>query len=138
MEFETLYVHLRIKDEILVGTYKKGLSINLAVAEEIVRNRIAFTGGKKMPALIFSEGVLHMDKPAREFLASAAGTEGLSAAAIILNSVFSSMMGRLFLKINKTPLPVKTFNSVPKAEKWLQQFIIESSKKEEWINDSRK
>ena len=125
MELDTPFVHISIKDKILVGTYKKNLRINLEIAKEIVRARLSFTGGKKMPSMIISQGVISMDKPAREYLASDEAIVGLAASAIVVNSPFSSFLGSFFLAVNKTKMPVKIFADIPSAEKWLQQFIIE-------------
>ena len=123
MEFDTPYVHLRIKDKILVGTYKKNIRINLEIAKEIVRARLSFTGNRKMPSLIISQGIVTIDKPAREYLSSDEATVGLVASAILVNSKFSSFLGNFFLNVNKTKMPVKIFSDISNAEKWLQQFI---------------
>jgi hypothetical protein len=123
MEYDTPFVHLRIKDNMLIVSYRKNLIINLDVAQKIVLQRQSFTRGQKMATIIFSQGVTSIDKPARDFLASSKGTEGLSASAIIVNSPFSRSLGNFFLMVNKTSIPVKLFSSISQAEKWLQQFI---------------
>lgn len=123
MELDTPYVHLRIKDKILVGTYKKNIRINLEIAKEIVRARLSFTGNRNMPSLIISQGIVTIDKPAREYLSSDEATVGLVASAILVNSKFSSFLGNFFLTVNKTKMPVKIFSDISIAEKWLQQFI---------------
>ncbi len=124
MEFDTPYVHLRIKNNILVGTYKRGIHINLEAAKTIVQSRIFFTGNKPMPSLIISHGIISMDKPARDYLASAEATAGLVASAIVVGSPFSAFLGRFFLKVHKPgTMPVKIFSNLSSAEKWLQQFI---------------
>lgn len=104
-------------------SYKTGLHINREIAHEIVSARLSFTEGKKMAAMLISQGVISMDKPAREYLASDEATEGLLATAIIVDSSFSSFLGNFFLMVNKTKMPVKIFYDIPLAEKWLQQFI---------------
>ncbi len=124
MDNDAAYIHFAITDGILICTYKKGLRINLEVAKKIVTERIAFTKGKKVPALILSQGVISMEKPAREYFASTEGIEGLAASAIVVNSAFSSALGNFFLIVNKTKLPVKIFANVRRAEKWLQQYIV--------------
>ena len=120
---ETPYVHLRVKDDILVGTYKKNVHIDLAIAKEIVRTRKSFTRGKMMPSLIMSEGVVSIDKAAREYFVSEEATEGLSATAIIVKTAFSRFLGNVFMQLNKSPMPVRIFSSMVQAEIWLQQFI---------------
>ena len=120
---ETAYVHLRIKDSILIGTYKKDVRITFDIAKEIVRTRISFTRGTQMPALILSEGVISIDKAARDYLVSPEATHGLSAAAIITQSAFSSFLGNLFLQLTAGNIPVKIFRKRTRAKKWLQQFV---------------
>jgi|SRR2546423_13159933 hypothetical protein len=121
-ELDTAHVHLLIKDGILIGTYKKGLKINLQIAKEIVETRIGFTNNKLMPALIYNQGVISMDKGAREYFSSDEGVRGLKAAAIILDSPFASFLGNFFVFVNKTKMPVRIFSSTPTALKWLKKF----------------
>ncbi len=119
---DTPYVKLEIKDNILYGTYKKGLKINLEIAKSIVSSRLEFTGGKDMLAVIYNQGVISMDKAARDFLASDAGTRGLKAAAMMLDSAFSSFLGNFYLSVNKPPMPVRIFTNTEAAVKWLRRF----------------
>lgn len=120
---ETAYVHLRVKDDILTGTYKKNVHIDLAIAKEIVRTRKSFTRGKIMPSLILSEGVVSIDKAAREYFVSQEATDGLSATAIVVRTAFSRFLGNVFMQLNKSPMPVRIFSTQAKAEIWLTQFI---------------
>lgn len=122
-ELDTSYVHLKIKEGIIIGTYKPGLEINLEVAKEIVRVRLTFTEHKSMPALINGQGVVSMDKEARDFFSSKHGIKGLKAAAIIVESPFSSFLGNFFLWVNKTRLPVKLFTNSSSALNWLKKFV---------------
>lgn len=124
MEFDTNFVHLLIKDKILVVTYKSGLHITREIAQKIVTDRLSFTEGKELAAMIISHGVISMDKPAREYLASEEGTKGLTATAIIVDSSFSRSLGNFFLIVNKTKMPVKIFSNIPMAIKWLQKYIV--------------
>jgi hypothetical protein len=124
MELDTRYVHLLLKDDILIGTYKKGLHINLEIAQEIVRTRISFMEGKKIPAMIITKGIIGISKPARDYLSSKEGTEGLVASAIIAGASFNNLMGNFFLKVHKTAMPVRIFSDKLHAEKWLKKFIV--------------
>ena len=124
MELDNQFINFKIRDKILVCTYQQGLSINQLIASEIVRKRIAFTGKRKFATLIISRGVVTVDKPAREYLSSVHGTEGLLASAIVVDSAFGSFLGNFFLAVNKTSMPVKLFTSELRAEKWLKKFIV--------------
>jgi hypothetical protein len=120
--YDTPHVLLEMKDGILFGTYKRGLKMNIDVAHAIVADRLAFTKGKTVPAIIFNQGVISMDKPARDFLASAEGTKGLTAAALILDSPFSSFLGNFYLSVNKPPMPVRIFTNDQAAVKWISKY----------------
>ena len=120
---DTPYVYYEVKDNILIATYKKGNRINLDIAKKIVEDRLKFTGNKSMAVLVYNHGVLSMDKEARDYLSSAAGSQGLKAGAIILDSAFTSMLGNFFLSVSKPVIPAKLFTNVSQAIKWLQKFI---------------
>ena len=120
---DTPYVYYEVKDGILIATYKKGNKINLDIAKKIVEDRLKFTGNKSMAVLVHNHGVLSMDKEARDYLSSAAGSQGLKAGAIILDSEFTSMLGNFILSVSKPVIPAKLFTNVSQAMKWLQKYI---------------
>jgi hypothetical protein len=122
MNQEEKYVHLEIEESILIGTYKKGLRITLPIAKSIVESRLKFTNNEEMPALVYNQGVVSMDKLARDFLSSIDGVKGLKAGAIILDSPFTSLLSNFFIKVNKPKIPARTFTSKAAALKWLEQF----------------
>lgn len=117
-------VHLLVRDKILEVSFKPGLHINRKIAEKIVRDRLFFTHGKPMPAIIISQGLISVDRQAREYLSSEHGTIGLLGTAIIVDSTFSTFIGNFFISVNETNMPARIFSSIPQAKKWLQQFIL--------------
>lgn len=119
---DTPYVNFQIKDSILHATYKKGIKINLDIAKKIVESRLEVTNGVIYPVVIFNQGVISMDKGARDFLASKDGTKGVKAAAMMLDSAFSSFLGNFYLSVNKPPMPVRIFTNTKAAISWLQKF----------------
>lgn len=121
-ELDTPYVYFRIENNILFATYKKGITIDLEIAREIVATRLHFMQGKVMPVIVFYAGTAIINKPAREFFASPAGNEGLSAGAIIMDSPVASVLGNFFLAITKPSIPAKTFTKVAKALEWLKKY----------------
>ncbi|MGC4102352.1 DUF7793 family protein [Ferruginibacter sp.] len=123
MEHENPYVHLYIKDQILVGDYKEKLHINLEIAKEIVKWRLEFTGGKPMATMILSHGITSMDRPARTYLSSPEATVGLIATAIVIDSEFQRIVGNFFIAVNRTAMPVRLFKNPASAQKWLKKFI---------------
>jgi hypothetical protein len=119
---ETPYIDFEISHGILIGTYKPNILITLKHAKEIVASRIAFMDGRDMPILILNQGIIKMDKDARDYLASAEGIKGLKCAAILINSNFISITVNFFLKVTKPKLLVKTFTDKEEALYWLQDF----------------
>jgi hypothetical protein len=120
---DTAAVYLEINNGILIGTYKPNIKITLKLAKEIVATRLSFIENKPIPALVLNQGVIKMDKDARDYLSSPEGTAGLKCAAILINSNFIAFTVNFFLKVTKTNIPVKTFTDKKEALTWLQQFV---------------
>ncbi len=119
---DTPYVTFDIQESILRATYKKGIKITLPIAKEVVEARLKLTIDKNYLAIVYNQGVVSMDKPARDFLASPDGTKGLKAVAMMLDSAFSSFLGNFYLSVNKPPMPVRIFTNTGAAIKWLHKF----------------
>ncbi len=122
-ELDTPYVHFELKDSLLIAVYKKGIRINLPMAQQIVQSRLAFTGPKRLLVLILSEGGIRIDKAARDYMASEAGTEGLIAAAMVPNNSFDWALGSFFLYIRKPAMPTRVFYNRDTALQWLKKFV---------------
>ena len=125
MMMETPYVHYEVREALLIATYKKGVRIDLSVARQIVRDRLALTDGRPKVALVYNLGVISMDKEARDFLSSPAGNRGLQAGAIVLDSPYSIALSNFFLRVNKPNIPSRIFRDTGAALAWLQPFLEE-------------
>ena len=119
---ETPYVSFEIENGILIATYKPSIKISLKFAKEIVATRLSFIDKPSMPTLVLNQGVIKMDKDARDYLASSEGIAGVKCAAILINSNFISITVNFFLKVTKTKLLVKTFTDKKEALTWLSGF----------------
>lgn len=122
MHFENSQIHMVVEDGILIATYKAGLKMTIDDARHIVNERLKLLDGKSLPVLIIDSGVVSMDKSARDFLSSDEGIGGLSAAAIIENSLFSKMLINFFLRLTNPKIQVKAFNNKTEALKWLKSL----------------
>jgi hypothetical protein len=120
---KTEFIDYKLENGIVIASYREGLNIDLEIAKTIVEMRLAFTKDKAYPVLINSQGVVSMDKAARDFFSSAEGIRGLKAAGILVHFPFSSFLGNFFLWVNRTRLPVKIFSSYQAAVDWLMQFV---------------
>jgi hypothetical protein len=119
---ETASVFFEIENGILIATYHPHVRISLKQAKEIVAERLAFIEHKAMPTLVLNQGIIKMDKEARDFLSSEAGIAGIKCAAILVNSNFASLTVTFFLKITKPKLLVKTFTEKKEALTWLSKY----------------
>lgn len=81
------------------------------------------TEQKKAFVLIDLNNVKSVEKQARDFLASDATANHVSAAALVAQTMISKVLGNFFLGINKPPMPVKLFNSKEAGMEWLKQVI---------------
>jgi len=119
---DTSYVYLELHDDLLIGTYKKGLKINLEIAKEIVKARLEFTDHKPKLTLALNQGVVSMDKKARDYLSSDEGVRGVIAGAIVLDSPVGSFLGNFYLSVSKPKVPARIFTKREDAIKWLSKF----------------
>src|SRR6187455_665021 len=99
-KIDTPYVLYEIRDNILIATYKKDVKIDLDIARKIVSDRRAVMGNKSMPVMVLNQGVISMDKEARDYLSSPDANRGLIAGAIISDSVFTSILSNFFLSVS--------------------------------------
>jgi len=118
---DTQFVYLEIADGIVIVTYKKGITITLDVAKEIVRTRMEFTSNTLYPMLVLDEGVVSAEKSARDYFSNE-GTKGLTAGAFVLKSVYSTFLINFYLKVTNPKVPFKIFTDKGKALEWLGQF----------------
>jgi len=120
---ETPYVRYEVREGLLIATYKEGVRIDLAVARQIVADRLALSGGRPMVALVYNLGVISMDKEARDFLSSPSGNQGLRAGAIVLDNAFNIALSDFFLTVNRPNIPSRIFRETAEALAWLQPFL---------------
>jgi hypothetical protein len=119
---DTPYVHYELQRDLLIAKYKKDLKVNLDIAKEIIKERHEFTDHQPVVVLVYNQGVVRMDKKAREFLSSGDGVKGVIAAAIVVGSPFTSFMANFFVSVNKPKMPAKVFSDAEDAIKWLNKF----------------
>lgn len=119
---DTPYVHFELQDDLLICTYKKGLRLNLDMAKEIVKARLEFINYEPKLVLIYNQGVVSMDKNARDYLSSDEGISGAIAGAIVLDTPFGSFLGNFYLAVTKPKIPLRIFSKKEAALKWLDKF----------------
>jgi hypothetical protein len=121
-QLDTSYAEFKIQDGVLCMSYKKGLMITQKIAREIVETRLNFSNHEYFPLLIIDQGIIGMDKSARDHLSSKEGTSKITASALVLNTVYSRVLGNFFIKLTRPTIPVRIFNDKAKAMEWLQAY----------------
>ena len=96
----TAIARMEIIDNILYATYLPGAVITIDTAKELIRKRLEYTGGVPYVSLVTYEKVQSVDKAARAFFAKE-GAEGIIAAALLVNSVYTEFLGNFFLRMTK-------------------------------------
>jgi len=79
--------------------------------------------GKRVPVLVDITEVKGADREARAYLASEEAAIVQCAAALIVGSPLSKIVGNFFLGLNKTKFPTRLFTSEKRAVRWLNTFV---------------
>lgn len=119
---DTPYVFLELEDDILTATYKKNRKLSLDQVKEIIRTRLDFTEGKPHRVIIYNQGVVTMEKSARDYLSTGDGIQGIVATALIMDTAFGLFLASFFVKVGNPKMPVKVFTKKEAALKWLDKF----------------
>ena len=123
---DTPHLHLELINGIIYFRHKPG-EIDLQTAQTIVSDRLRFFDGQSYPMLVTGEGLTNITKEARHYLVDK-GTQGVVAAAMVTDSVFSTFLGNFFVRVYPPPMPVRLFNKELPAAEWLQQFVSTKEK----------
>lgn len=118
---ENDYIRLELKNGILYSTYKTD-TISLEAAKSVVSLRKKYTLSKNYPNLISGMNLSKISKDARDFLSSPAGTDGVSAGALLSKSSFQAAFANFFLMVAKPKIPTKLFTDEKEALQWLDQY----------------
>ena len=119
---ETSYGKVWLEGDILIGTFTEKLVIDLTIARDMVKDRLAVAGEKAYAILVEIDKVKGVDNSARNYLASAEGTHNLKAAAFVGTSYVSRIIGNIFMTFNKPLIPTRLFTDKEEALRWLKQF----------------
>jgi hypothetical protein len=81
-------------------------------------------GGRRCrPVLVDMRRAKSMDRGARSYYAGPETARVQCAAALIIESPLTRVIGNFFLGLNKPLLPTRLFTSEPEAMAWLRTFV---------------
>ena len=113
--------------DMIFGVYAPKLEIDLAIAQELIENRLSFMDGKPAYALIDFTNVKSVTKEARDYMNKPeGGLRGILAGAFLSNNVVATMFINLYLKVSKPPVPARFFTNREEALKWLKGVRLAS------------
>jgi hypothetical protein len=110
----------------IFGIYSPKLEIDINIAKELIDNRLDFTQGKPVFALIDFTNVKSVTKEARDYMNDpVAGLKGLLGGAFLSNNVVATLFVNLYLKVSHPTIPAKFFTSKTDAINWLMKIKSE-------------
>lgn len=118
---ENPYIIVWEEGGIIMGVFKSDIILDLEGARQAVKLRKTLTKNKEYPLLADIRNIKNATKEAREYMGSKDAGEGISKAAIIIDSNISMVIGNLFLALNKPETPTKLFTEKSAAIKWLNE-----------------
>jgi hypothetical protein len=87
---------------------------------EIMRN---LANGRRLPALVDLRGIKSTTREAREFYGCDEYAKVVCAAALVVGSSVSRVVGNFYLGLNRGVYPIKLFTDEAVALEWLKRFL---------------
>jgi hypothetical protein len=97
-----------------------GTKYTLADTRESSAGIVKLSEGQRRPLLADARDLKSVDLAARN---ETAAFEEVMAAAMLIDSAVSRMIGNIFLSTKKTSFPVRLFTSEAEAVEWLKEFL---------------
>lgn len=112
--FEDGYLEFRVKKDSLLEPEDLWLSR---------KQSLEYAPEKKFAVLMEAQDFFQIGTETRRVAASQEYCEGMLAVALCSNNLSLKILGSLYIKINRPPVPTKFFDDRNKAEAWLKTFI---------------
>jgi len=120
--FENEHIKTFIEDGVLYMEYKQSGMLTLEVVKEAITERLKIANGTVLPIFVDFRKPHGATKEAKIYLSSDKGIEGLSACAVMINSVMGMVAFNFYMTFDAPPRPIKAFVHKEKALLWLNQF----------------
>jgi hypothetical protein len=116
---------VKYNDGIVFITYAEDVIVTLEMAKELVQKRKELSNYTLSPGLVDGRFVKEVTKDARDYFGSSEGEELVSAAALVVGSVFTKSIANFLINFSfkKVKVPVKMFNDMDEALVWLKNFV---------------
>ncbi len=111
------------KDGIFYCVLKQDSDVTLEEARKVVAKMKEMNGGLARPTLVDIRSIRSISREARAFFAGVENAEVQKAAALIVSSSISRIVGNFFIGLNKPIVPTKLFTSEVDALNWLKDYF---------------
>lgn len=105
----------------LVG--EVGATQELADAQENVRLAMRLVGTTRRPVLVDMRAVKYIERDARAYYASDAGTMNAAAVGVVVESQITRMLANLVLAMARPGTPRRLFTDTTVALDWLTRYV---------------
>ena len=116
---------VREEDGLLVIEYPPGARVDLAIAQSTYRRRralLAASGRKKHRIIIHGSRIVSFDYAAYRLSASRELSGTVTAAALVCSSMLERQMASFFVHMFKPHYPIRIFEDMETARRWLSNF----------------
>ncbi|MFZ5723342.1 MAG: hypothetical protein ACOY33_06740 [Pseudomonadota bacterium] len=113
------------EDGFLIIEYPPGARVDLSIAHSTFRRRrelMAAAGKRRQRIIIHGSRIVSFDYDAYRFSASREVSETVIAAALVCSSALERYMSSLFVNMWKPQYPVRVFDDMASARRWLATF----------------
>jgi hypothetical protein len=100
-----------------------GAEVTLADAKETMAAYLKLNKGKRRPLLVDTKTMKSLAREARHFYAGEQAAKVASAAAIIIGTPVSRVLGNFYLGLSNPHLPSRLFTSEDEALEWLKGYL---------------
>jgi len=97
--------------------------VSLKDAQEVMAAYDAVRQDKRLPLLIDTKQMKSFSREARQYFASDDAAACASAAAIVVGTPVSKVLGNFYLGLSNPKLPSRLFTSEDEALAWLKRFV---------------
>ena len=106
--------------DIIFAEYSKNLKVDLAMAQEIVNNRLDFTQNKNHYFIIDFSNINYFNQEAKAYMQSPeGGAKNVLAAAFMASNMVATLLANVFIRKIKD-VPSKFFSNKKDALKWIK------------------
>lgn len=87
------------------------------------KQSLDYAPDKKFAVLMEAQDFFQIGTETRRVAASKEYSDGMIAVALFSKNLSLKILGSLYIKINRPPIPTKFFDDREKAKEWLKTFV---------------